>query len=204
MKNPRQARLAWAIGCAAAITSLSPANASVLNINHTWTGLESVQGTKRLFRNGSSSVAGTQKPFPGTSDNTYTYFYLQDFQAAPGSIVTVKQNASLNSTYSFTSVYSADTPFDPANLALGYLADAGSSGDNIIFQVNVNGSGMLRFVGNSRSGRDSIGAVLDATVTYTAANITPTPGPLPLFGAATAFSFSRRLRRRCKTRGVAR
>jgi hypothetical protein len=54
------------------------------------------------------------------------------------------------------------------------------------------------FVGNSVFGTSSIGSSLKATVTYT-----EVPGPLPFLGAATAFSFGRKLRKRCKARVVA-
>jgi hypothetical protein len=48
--------------------------ADMITLSHTWTGTESVQGTERLFRNGTASVAGTQKPFPGTVAANPTLF----------------------------------------------------------------------------------------------------------------------------------
>ena len=199
------AGLPLVLGCTSVILGCGPANASqVLGsiITYSWTGQELIQGANRLSRNGSPSVAGMQKAFPGTIADGPVYFYLQDFQALPSSLITLTANAA-NSLDSFTSIYSGDTLFDPANLDIGYLGDAGRSGNNWSFQVDTISSGNLRFVGNSVRGNSAIGEILDVTVTYSpyTPNL-PVPGPLPLLGATTAFSFSRKLKKRCKDRDI--
>jgi hypothetical protein len=120
----------------------SPAQAlQVINIVYTWTGSEAIQGQERLFRDGNPSVAGTPKPFPGTSVNDPTYFYLVPFDEQPGSIVTIAQ-LDVGDFDSFSTLYSADLPFDPLNLAQGYLGDAGSSG-LATYSIDANSSGKL-------------------------------------------------------------
>lgn len=179
-----------------------PANAfQTLNVSYVWTGSEAVQGTTRLIRTGGPSVAGTQKPFPGLISSNPTYFYLQAFQVMPGTIVTVTQRAG-NSASSFSALYSGDITFDPNNLAAGYLGDPGSSAPLLSFQVDATSSGKMLFVGNSVGGSGAIGQLLDVEVTYEAPGASSVPGPLPLFGAATAFGFSRRLRKRCNSNVV--
>ncbi|MEB3300698.1 MAG: hypothetical protein VKN56_01875 [Cyanobacteriota bacterium] len=168
-----------------------PVQANLININYTWTGTESVQGVRRLTRDDSPSVAGVSKPFPGVSANNPTYFYETVFSALPGSVVSVVQNSG-NSLDSFSALYDGSVAFNPSSLSTGYLGDAGASGPSL-YSITVPSSAAIRFVGNSVFETDSIGKPLDVTITYT-----PVPGPLPVLGAASAWAYSRRLRRRCK------
>jgi hypothetical protein len=171
--------------------AVQPARSAVININYIWTGSESVQGSQRLNRDAIPSVAGTAKPFPGAVGNNPTYFYFSQIPALPGSVISVNQNAG-NALRSFSALYDDSVTFDPSSLATGYLGDAGSSGPSV-YSIIAPSGGNVRFVANSTNGTNAIGQPLDATITYT-----PVPGPLPVFGAAAAWAYSRTVRRRCK------
>jgi hypothetical protein len=171
--------------------AVQPAQADLININYTWTGSESLQAMRRLFRNGIPSVADVPKPFPGTASNNPTYFYQNVFSALPGSIISAVQNSG-NPFDFFSALYDGSVAFDPSSLSTGYLGDAGRSGPSS-YAITVPSSAAIRFVGNSVFRTSSIGQPLDVTITYT-----PVPGPLPVLGAASAWATSRRLRKRCK------
>lgn len=164
--------------------------ADVVSITHTWTGSEAVQGPNRLARNGIESVAGTQKAFPGTIGNNPTYFSIYAFDAAAGSVVSVDENVD-NDLNSFFSIYSG--LFNPGNLALNYLGDAGASGAGKSFSVNAPSSGHLYLVANSVNGTAAIGALASATLTFTSA--VPEPASLALFGLAAGGLLVARRRR---------
>jgi hypothetical protein len=176
-------------GSTLAFTASGRANAFTFDVSGTWSGTEP-SGTVRLFRDGIPSVAGTAKPFPGVSSDNPTWFQTFDFSATPGTSVSVTQLTG--GTSIFLALYDGSSAFSPANLAQGYLGDAGSSIDGQIFSVTAPVSGQLALVTSTR-GSETVGSQWSARLDYTP---TAVPGPVPLFGAAAAFGYSRKLRRR--------
>ena len=78
---------------------------------------------------------------------------------------------------------------NPLYYAYGYVSDPGSGFDPIRVQT-------ILWTGSS-----STGTGIDPGLSYQYAQVAPAaavPGPLPVFGAAAAFGFSRKLRRRIK------
>jgi hypothetical protein len=81
--------------------------------------------------------------------------------------------------------------------SLGLLNVSGSLGPFFGYQKTGNSISNYRWVGStSNVGTGSIGAQFSRT--WAQATLVPAPGPLPLFGAAAAFGFSRKLRKRIK------
>lgn len=78
--------------------------------------------------------------------------------------------------------YASGDPIDSTSNFVGTFSSLGISGSGTVATFNVTGSD------------DKINLILAA----------PVPGPLPLFGAAAAFGWSRRLRRRCNSLGTGR
>jgi hypothetical protein len=131
--------------------------------SHTWTGTEPLQGSLRLFRDGMPSMAGTQKPFPGTVANNPTWFTTLLLDVEPGSVVSGIITATSN--FSFLSIY--ESPFNHTSLATNYLGDAGSSLAGIVFSITTPASGNVVVVGNSVFSTDAIGQSFSANVTFT-------------------------------------
>jgi hypothetical protein len=79
-----------------------------------------------------------------------------------------------------------------ANLQYAYLANACGGGNPYICTV-----GVITWNGSTYGGT---GVNASDSQTYAVASqiLAPAPGPLPLFGAAAAFGFSRKLRKRIK------
>lgn len=162
---------------AAALFCSFNASATIIDVSHTWDGTE-ISGTNRLFRDGFPSQAITPKAFPGTLNDSPTYFQTWLFNVVPGSLSTINLAAD-NSLDSFFSVY--DTSLDTGNLALHYLADAGSSGGNISFSLYAPTSGKLLLVSNGVRGNNAIGALAHANIDLVPANV-PEPASLALLG----------------------
>jgi hypothetical protein len=185
-----------------AVSSTGAAQDTVINFSGTWTGNETIQGKFREVRNGVASVAANPKTFPGTTAADPTYFSTLDFTAAPGSLVTITETAQ-NALASFFSIY--DKSFDPTDLALNYLGDAGSSGQNLTFSVRAPDDGFLVLVANSELGtRPLIGATYSAKVTFTPGAASPVPEPLTLsvFGAGVVGAGALRQRKKSKAAAV--
>lgn len=163
--------VALAAMTSAVVVGIPCASATTIELSGAWTGTEALQGPNRLDRNGIPSVAGTAKTFPGTLANNPTYFSTLDFTAASGSLITVTGTAT-NSASTFFSIY--DASFDPSNLSLNYLGDAGGSGANLTFSIFAPTDEQLVLVANSVGGTSAIGQIYDADVTFTAAAV---PGP---------------------------
>lgn len=86
---------------------------------------------------------------------------------------------------------------------LGFTEFGGATGPLFAFQAPGGGGGnpnIQSMVAQAPTGTTTFNAgILPSTVgTYAQAKLVPTPGPLPLFGAAAAFGFSRKLRNRIK------
>ena len=79
--------------------------------------------TGRLTRNGVASVAGTLKPFPGINDFLPHHFDAYTFVNTTGSLQTVAVTLETTDLADFSATYAFS--FDPANIAINYLADAG-------------------------------------------------------------------------------
>ena len=84
----------------------------------------------RMFRDGTRSVCGSTKVFPGTSAGAgFAYQTASYTNAGPARCVTLTLNASCsgggNLFGAFVSAYSG--AFDPTNLATNYLGDPGVS-----------------------------------------------------------------------------
>jgi len=120
-------------------TIADTASAALINFSHTWNGLEPITGTARLTRDGSSSVASTQKAFPGTHPNYPTYFITLGLSVVPNTVITITPTAQ--TSFSFLSIY--DTLFNPASLAANYLGDQGSSRVSAVFSITAPASGIV-------------------------------------------------------------
>jgi hypothetical protein len=142
-----------------------PAHAAVTTYSHTWTGTEVIQAPKRIFRDGTPSVAGSPKTFPGDFNNNPTYFITHSLNVVLGSVVSV---ATIQDTNSFFSLY--ENAFDPTDLATGYLGDQGFSG-NGTFSIMAPASGNVLLVVMSNSGSGAIGASWSADVTHSPAAV---------------------------------
>jgi hypothetical protein len=160
------------------------ASAALLSPAHTWTGSETLTGSKRLFRNAvASSHLGAPKAFPGDLSNANTRFMVWDFTALPGSVILVTPIAQ--TTLSFMTLY--DGTFDPANLATGYLGDQGRSDVTYIFSTLAPTGGNVQFVAISVTGA-SIGHSCSADVEYTPARGGAVPEPFTLALSGTALA----------------
>jgi hypothetical protein len=120
--------------------------------SYTWTGTEATLGT-RLFRSGTPSVAGTPKAFPGTQLETvsFTTFSFLNSSAVTQTFTAAVLGVSTGSNV-FFSLYQGT--FNPANLSLNYLGDAGLSCasatcNNTSFGVDVAGGTSVVLVANS-------------------------------------------------------
>ena len=154
------------IAAAAVLCGLSiPAHAAVTTYSHTWDGTEAIQGSKRLFRDANSSVAGSPKTFPGDFNNNPTYFVTHSLSVVVGSLVSV---ATTQDVSSFFSLY--DNAFDPTNLATGYLGDQGSS-QNGTFSIMAPAGGNVLLVVMSVGGSGAISKSWSADVTHSPAAV---------------------------------
>ena len=94
------------------------------------------QQTNRVTRNGVVSACGVQKVYPGTTTTAGTRtFDSYTFNACKAACVTPILNSS-NAISLFEVAYT--TPFDPANIATNYAADAGSSTTPQTFGLSTN------------------------------------------------------------------
>jgi hypothetical protein len=101
-----------------------------------YTGTTGVE-TIRHFRDGIASTCGSAKVFPGTSAAGNHQFDAYTFQTCPNSgptCVTVTLSAA-NGPNLFSAAYSGT--YNPANQALGYLADAGGSNTTVSYSFNL-------------------------------------------------------------------
>lgn len=147
--------------------------------------------TGRINRNGTPSQWGTNKPFPGISTLTGDRAYRLYTASVPGYGSPVFYEVTLAQTMSlFIVAYTGS--FNPANLASGYLGDAGGSGPSTTFQVTVpDGDTLLAIVVHEVNPGGGLGAPFDLTVTaYADSNRTalptgvPEPATLAISGAA--------------------
>ncbi|HEY6807011.1 MAG TPA: S8 family serine peptidase [Pyrinomonadaceae bacterium] len=101
-----------------------------------YTGTTGVE-TIRHFRDGIASACGSAKAFPGTSTAGNHQYDAYTFQTCPNSgptCVTVTLTAA-NGPNLFSAAYSGT--YNPANQALGYLADAGGSNTTVSYSFNL-------------------------------------------------------------------
>jgi hypothetical protein len=101
-----------------------------------YTGTTGVE-TIRHFRDGIASTCGSAKAFPGTSTAGNHQFDAYTFQTCANSgptCVTVTLSAA-NGVNLFSAAYSGS--YNPANLATGYLADAGGSNTTVSYSFNL-------------------------------------------------------------------
>ena len=122
------------------------ASAAVINLSHTWTGTEDVQGAKRLTRDGNPSVAGVLKVFPGEEVESAVYFRIWAFDVMPGTVVTIDVPGE-NSHQSFFAAY--DVGLDVTDLSKFYLGDSGFSGGPTAFSIDAPADGKFWIVANS-------------------------------------------------------
>ena len=106
------------------VVSALPAKAQVTT--YTFTGAEPTMGL-RITRNGVVSTFATPKPFPGTIGGSFpyvTFTFLNPF-GNPTPFFVAQTPTGSTALNPFFSVYASS--FDPSNLALNYLGDAGES-----------------------------------------------------------------------------
>ena len=102
---------------------------AISRIHHTWDGTEP-SGPNRLLRDGVPSMAGSPKPFPGTTFNDPTYFVTLPLSVLPNSVVSVADTTN----FSLLALYAA--PFNRLNLPANYLGDQGFSDAPGVFSVD--------------------------------------------------------------------
>jgi hypothetical protein len=160
-----------AVALGLAMFTPRPVRADIITFAHTWTGTESLQGSKRIFRDGVPSTAGSPKTFPGTVTVNATYFAWQVLDVLPGSVVSVLTTQDDNT---FIAIY--DSSLNPLSLATNYLGDAGSSMPSTSFSVTAPASGRVEVVGMAVHGTSSFSSTFSADITYTP-NTSPVPAP---------------------------
>jgi len=116
-----------ALGAALAITAV-PAPAISAQTIYTWSGTEATM-PNRVYRDGSPSVAGSPKAYPGTLTGpvSYTLFGFQNIAGATQTFTTefLGETSTGSSHLPFFTLYLSS--FDPNNLAANYLGDSGNS-----------------------------------------------------------------------------
>src|SRR5262245_17736043 len=133
-------RTAWTFVASAALTLAAlavatPARATVLAMNGTWTA-EDPTLSPRILRNGVSSACGSAKAFPGTFEGaSFPYDVYSVFNNGPAECVSVTQSTTVGTSL-HVSIYGADG-FDPSNLPDNYLGDSGFGGSPVSFGVVV-------------------------------------------------------------------
>jgi hypothetical protein len=135
---------------ALAAGSLQVAGATtLLSGTYTWIGSEAIQ-SGRMLRNGVASTWDAPKAYPGqTATRTDFAFSLFTLNVGTERFVTISGDTT-NVSAGFYSAYLGS--YDPANQAVNYLGDAGSSpdpGGSVSFQVILPMNGTLVFLVNT-------------------------------------------------------
>jgi hypothetical protein len=126
-------------------------------------------------------------PLSGTGNYGFSVAAASGFaldQVAVDSDVSILGTGTFQFANAFTN--SPDSPLVSAGGSAAGAFTPGATASNVLISWTDNGG---TNVGNSSS----------LQLTTNPPSIIPVPGPLPLFGAAAAFGYSRRLRRRVKT-----
>jgi hypothetical protein len=150
--------------------------------------------SNRLSRNGVTSTC-VGKAFPGTLPGPVSYETFDFFNSGPAECVSVSFTGTLDN---FGSAYA--NFFDPTNLALNYLGDAGaSSTSERVFSFLAPADSVFVIVANSISSLDGESFSFTVTGDSINAGTTPTAVPEPtsllLFSTGAAGLLVRRRRR---------
>ena len=125
----------------ASLATATVSSAQTFNLGGTIFSTDPTQNG-RLVLNGSPSVTGTPKTFPGIFPPTSTLYHFDDYiftntSAAAAPVTITLTGLSLNPLSSVTYL----DPFNPTNIALNYLGDAGASstqpGPSVSYGVTV-------------------------------------------------------------------
>jgi hypothetical protein len=191
----RSLTTALVVVCAAAST------AGAQNV-YTWTGTEPTMAN-RLLRDGTPSVQGTLKPFPGTLGGpvSFTTFSFTNTSAATQTF-SAQFLGETGGLAPFFSLYLS--AFNPSNLAAGYLGDSGNSCGSTPctaatqFFVDVLAGQSVVLVANSVGAQPFAGATFTWTGGFAAQNVVPEPSTYALMatGLVSLAGVARRRRRR--------
>ncbi len=128
--------------------------------------------TGRLTRNGVASVAGTLKPFPGINDLLPHHYDAYTFVNTTGSLQTVAVTLEMTDLADFSATYFSS--FNPADISMNYLADAGVTALTSSYSFNIDpGASFVVTVNGVTAGAP--GAPYTLTVQIGAAAV---PGPI--------------------------
>jgi hypothetical protein len=174
------------LGAVAVLTVTAASVEAQTVTSHIWSGQEPTM-SERVFRDGQPSDWQNPKAFPGTfGPGTFSwvvYAFVNPTAAANPFFVDIMQSTTTNS---FFSVYAGG--FDPTNLAMGYLGDAGSSFnvpplDEQTFSVLVpGGTTAYVMISTAASGETFRGEELIFRTTYMNQQVIPEPMTMVLLG----------------------
>ncbi|WP_309711367.1 PEP-CTERM sorting domain-containing protein [Armatimonas sp.] len=177
-----------ALALTALVLGAPHAHAQLVTV--TFTGAEPF-GPNRLTRNGTPSVAGVQKAFPGNFGNNTTFFFTQAVTIPVGQTITVTQNTGGFDI--FVALYRSLV--DPNNLATNYVADTGSSGaGEVLGFTNTAGSTSFLAVVTNVQGHTA-GSITGVTGSFTMSvggASAPEPGTLALLALGGVAVIARR------------
>jgi len=171
--------LCWLGAAAVLLVAASGQVRADFMVSHTWANGDPVE-PQRLFRDAIPSVFTSMKSFPGTineADFYQTYDLFNPNNSPTPVFITVTSDFQ-----SFGSIY-LDS-FNPNNLAMNYLGDAGVSG-NSTFSITAPADAHLVLGVNSIDGTGSASLGHSYTVSVTGADPVPEPSTLTLLGIGT-------------------
>ena len=159
---------------------LGTAAANAVTFNGAITGSDPTQNG-RVFRDGTASQAGTQKPYPGTfAAGTRFHYDLYSFSNTTGSPIDVSVTLATTTTSAFSAAYLGS--FDPEKIETNYLADIGASpgGSNpsLTYSFTVPAGAVFKVLVNEFTANDGV-ADYTLTVNGGTADAAPTPTPTP-------------------------
>jgi hypothetical protein len=171
-------------GMAVLSVMATPATAQVVT-QYTWTGQEATMGA-RLFRDGVASDWQNPKAFPGFLTGSFSWVAFEFVNPSANAnpfFVDIMQSTISNS---FFSVYAG--AFNPADLAAGYLGDAGSSfaipplGEQSFSALVPGGTSAWVVINTVPSGQTFPGQTLIFRTTFDQQQVVPEPITMVLLG----------------------